>query len=51
MTEIHIEDANGKPLFNRLIDDGTNVLRFISGFGFVTREEVIRQHWIIKEGA
>jgi len=39
--KVHVVDRNGKPVYNRLWDDGTDVLRFESGNGFVKRSEMV----------
>jgi hypothetical protein len=44
---IHVIDDLGKIIFKRLIDDGSNVLRFESGFGFVARDDMLRKGWAI----
>ena len=46
-TKVRIENTDGKMIYNLLIDDGTNVLPFESGYGFVAREVIERNHWRI----
>lgn len=48
--KIHITDASGNKLYNRLHDDGGNVLTFESGNGHVCRDRCQREGWIIVEG-
>lgn len=49
-TKVQVRDADGTILFNRLWDDGGPMLRFESGHGFVTREDVERKQWTIRKG-
>jgi len=48
--KVHITKLDGKWIYNRLWDDGGLILRFDSGWGFVTREDIKREHWTIREG-
>ena len=48
--KVHITDANGKIIYNRLWDDGTLVIRFDSGSGFVDRLMVKVRSWVIVDG-
>lgn len=48
--KVHITDSEGRPLYNRLWDDGTMVLQFDSGFGFIDRLDVKQEGWIILAG-
>lgn len=50
MKKIHINDIEGKPLYNKLLDDGSNVLRFERGGGFIARDDATKRGWIICEG-
>lgn len=50
MRQIHITDANGRRLFNRLWDNGSLTLTFDSGFGFVDRLLVAERGWVILDG-
>jgi len=48
--KVHIIDYYGTLLYNRLWDDGGSILRFHSGYGFVTREDIKRKHWVVRLG-
>lgn len=48
--QVHIDTADGEPLYDRLYDDGSLVLTFESGFGFVDRLDVERFGWKISAG-
>jgi hypothetical protein len=48
--KVHITDLEGSRLYNRLWDDGSNVLAFDSGYGFVDRTTAMRNGWIIRDG-
>ena len=54
-TKVHVVDRNGKIRFNRLIDDGRDILCFESGGGFIERYESkqrgeeIREGWFTRE--
>ena len=48
--KVHIRNLDGKLLYTRLYDDGTNVLVFESGNGFLTREQVASACWRIEAG-
>lgn len=48
---VDILDVEGHPLFRNLLDDGSNVMRFASGHGFVTRDDVDRYRWRIVRAA
>jgi hypothetical protein len=37
---VRLVDAEGLAVFNGLLDDGTEVLRFASGLGFICRREI-----------
>ena len=37
--KVHIVDETGLPMFNRLLDDGTNVMRFAYGAGFILKDQ------------
>lgn len=37
---VHVTDLDGNPRYNRLFDDGTNVLCFESPGGFLARDEL-----------
>jgi hypothetical protein len=39
---------NEKRLYGNLIDDGSNVMTFASGWGFITRDQVQAKGWTIK---
>lgn len=48
---VHITDAAGKPLYNRLWDDGIgNVLPFESNYGFIDRLDIARYGWQVRDG-
>jgi hypothetical protein len=44
---VHITSENGTLLFDRLIDDGSNAMRFESGFGFVAKDELLNGEKIV----
>lgn len=49
--KVHVTDINGKLLYTRLWDDGSNVLQFDgASFGFIDRLDAIRYRWQIKDG-
>lgn len=50
MKKVHITDIEGKLLYTRLWDDGSQVLPFDRGGGFVDRLDVDRQRWQIRPG-
>jgi hypothetical protein len=45
---IDIYDANGNRLYMNLIDDGSGIYRFASGWGFVTDYQIASNKWSIK---
>lgn len=47
---VHILDRNGQRIFNRLVDDGGELLQFASGFGRVSRSEMKRNGWTLADG-
>ena len=48
--DVHICARDDSLLYDRLLDDGGALLRFASGFGFVTRDNVTRSGWIVRDG-
>lgn len=48
--KVHILTRDGKPLFNRLFDDGSLVLYFQSGYGWVDRLDIARFGWLLRDG-
>lgn len=48
--QVHVRDAEGRLLFTRLWDDGTNVLAFDGGSGYLDKVEVLRRRWTIGKG-
>ena len=48
--QVRVNDETGLPLYNLLLDDGTNVMRFDRGNGFVTREDIVANGWTILNG-
>lgn len=40
--KVHVVDANGTPVYDRLLEDGTNVVRFASGHGFLAKSDLPR---------
>jgi hypothetical protein len=46
---VHVRDADGALLYNRLTDDGTGLLRF-EVYGFVTVDTCRRNRWQICDG-
>ena len=38
--KVHVIDPHGRPRFNRLLDNGSDILRFESGHGFVERDRL-----------
>ena len=48
--KVHITDIAGNLLYTRLWDDGSSVLAFDSGFGFIDRLDVGRFQWKVKAG-
>ena len=49
-TKVHIRDQEGRLVYNRLYDDGSLVLRFESGHGFVDRLLVKRKRYDVMPG-
>lgn len=49
LRNVHVT-KNGRLIYNRLIDDGTNVLNFASGFGFVCRDQMRLDGCLIEDG-
>lgn len=39
---------DGGRIYNNLIDDGSEVIRFESGHGFVTRSQIKQERWEIR---
>lgn len=48
--QVHVLDTNGKMVYTKLFDDGSDVLVFESGFGHVTRDSITRNFWTVSEG-
>jgi len=48
-TKVHILDADGRIIFNRLFDSGEGPLLF-EGSGFIDRFDVKRRRWTIVPG-
>ena len=40
MTSVHVTNRDGVVIYNRLFDDGSNVMKFEGGFGFVTKDSL-----------
>ena len=40
MTLVHVTNRDGVVIYDRLFDDGSNVMQFEGGFGFVTKESL-----------
>lgn len=48
MTHVSIYDIQGKLLYMNLIDDGSGIYRFASGWGFITDYQIAINKWGIK---
>lgn len=49
--KVHVvDDTDGRLVFDRLLDDGSNVLRFASGFGRVDRAGLRNFGWSVRDG-
>lgn len=48
--QVHVLDTHGKMIYTRLLDDGSDVLAFESGFGHVTRDSIARHFWTVRDG-
>lgn len=44
-TLVNIHDSQGNRLYMNLIDDGSGVYRFASGWGFVTECQITANCW------
>ena len=50
LRRVHITDAAGVRLYNRLLSDGGPVYVFESGNGFVTQDQVRQHNWRVGDG-
>ena len=48
--KVQIQDRDGKLIYNCLLFDGGEILRFASGWGFVTQEDIKENRWVIVDG-
>ena len=48
--KVHVRDSGGSRLFDGLWDDGSSVLRFESGGGFVSGSDVKKNNWVVCQG-
>lgn len=48
--KVHVTDLEGHLLYTRLWDDGSSILSFDSGHGFVDKLDVNRYRWQVKQG-
>jgi hypothetical protein len=39
---------NGKRIYGNLIDDGSNVMRFASGWGFIAKDQCVKNGWEVR---
>lgn len=48
--KVHVVHETGRVVYDRLLDDGTEIIRFESGNGFVERRTMARRGYKIAEG-
>jgi hypothetical protein len=48
---VQIRDANGTLIYCYLVDTGAEVLRFQSGGGCITRDQIRRKGWTVERMA
>lgn len=48
--KVHAVGLGGHLKYNRLIDDGTNVIRFEGGFGFLARDQLRPLSLVLVDG-
>jgi hypothetical protein len=47
---VHVRDAQGQMVFNRLLDEGSARLRFHSGHGWVDKRDLRLHGWTLHPG-
>ena len=45
---VQVRDIHGKLVYRDLLDDGSNVLRFRTPGGFLTRDQIERERWTLE---